>query len=137
MRLFTPELALRFTGVALAALLTGACSGSDPVGVPRISVLELMAAIDAGEYVTIVDTRSTSSYASRHIAGSISVPYYETEERLGEFPTTGKIVFYCTCPAENSSAEAAEVLQEHGHVNVYALVGGLEAWLDAGYPTEP
>ena len=43
---------------------------------------------------------------------------------------------YCTCPAEESSGQAVEILQHAGITEAAALQGGLAAWRKAGYPVE-
>jgi rhodanese-related sulfurtransferase len=62
--------------------------------VPRISAEELKERLDNGEAILIVDARSTSDFEYGHIAGAISVPNYEVESRLDEFPRDQDIVFY-------------------------------------------
>ena len=62
--------------------------------VPRISPEELKDRLDKGEAILVVDARSTSTFEFRHIAGAISVPDYEVESRLDEFPRDQEIVFY-------------------------------------------
>jgi rhodanese-related sulfurtransferase len=62
--------------------------------VPRISPEELKDRLDNGEAVLVVDSRSLSSFEMGHIAGAISVPDYEVESRLAEFPRDQEIVFY-------------------------------------------
>ena len=62
--------------------------------VPRISPEELKDRLDNGEAILVVDSRSLSSFEMGHIAGAISVPDYEVESRLAEFPRDQDIVFY-------------------------------------------
>jgi 3-mercaptopyruvate sulfurtransferase SseA len=62
--------------------------------VPRISPEELKDRLDNGEAILVVDSRSLSSFEMEHIAGAISVPDYEVESRLAEFPRDQEIVFY-------------------------------------------
>jgi rhodanese-related sulfurtransferase len=38
---------------------------------------------------------------------------------------------------EQTSARGAQLLLERGFDEVYALLGGWQAWLDRGYPTVP
>ena len=64
--------------------------------VPRIRVEELKALLDSGEEVIIADSRSLKSYKASHIAGAISMPFLEVDERYKELPKDAKIVFYCT-----------------------------------------
>ena len=47
------------------------------------------------------------------------------------------IVFYCTCPADETSERAAQEAQRRGWPRARALAGGLAAWQAAGLPVEP
>jgi len=38
---------------------------------------------------------------------------------------------------EHTSARAAFVLLHNGYLKVTPILGGLQAWMDAGYPIEP
>jgi len=64
--------------------------------VPRINAQDLKALLDAGARVVIVDVRSSDSYYATHIAGAISLPGSDLEERYQELPRTQDIVIYCT-----------------------------------------
>jgi hypothetical protein len=100
---------LKIASALFAVLLLAACqaAGASQAGsnesipttteeVPRIRVKELKALLDAGEEVIIVDSRSLRSYEASHIAGAISMPLLEVDERYDELPKDSKIVFYCT-----------------------------------------
>jgi hypothetical protein len=94
----------KFVYGLLALLLLAACQGSagpseaitNQDDVPRITPQEVVAQQQAGKKVLVVDARSLESYEERHIAGAISVPTLEVEERLDELPKRAHIVFYCT-----------------------------------------
>jgi rhodanese-related sulfurtransferase len=38
---------------------------------------------------------------------------------------------------EHTSARAAFVMLHNGYTKVSAILGGLDAWIEAGYPMEP
>jgi 3-mercaptopyruvate sulfurtransferase SseA len=92
------------TGVLIVMLLAVGCQARIPATripipvtveeVPRINPHELKAVLDAGEAVSVVDTRTREQFEQRHIAGAISVPSDEVEERYGELPRAEDIVFY-------------------------------------------
>jgi len=65
------------------------------VDMPRITVPELKAKLDAGQAV-VFDVRQQSDYAQKHIAGAISMPQSEVADRLAELPADKMTVFYCT-----------------------------------------
>jgi hypothetical protein len=67
-----------------------------PPQVPRVTPEELKAALDAGEALVVIDTRSAGLYASKHIPDSISIPLAEIEARSGELDPAARLVLYCT-----------------------------------------
>jgi hypothetical protein len=89
------------TVVANAPLLAIPRPGETPTeiisanDVPRISLQGAKAAYDAGEAV-FLDVRAKSSYDFSHIAGALSIPYDEIEQRLQELDPSDWIIPYCT-----------------------------------------
>jgi len=78
---------------ASATPVAGTFVSSDDM--PRITVQELKAKLDAGQAV-VFDVRQQSAYAYKHIAGAISLPQDEVATRLAELPADKLAVFYCT-----------------------------------------
>ena len=72
----------------------------------------------------------------RLIAASVHYSLDELLEHLDELPRDHLIVFSCTCPNEESSLRAAELLVREGYRHVGVLVGGFAAWLEGGYPLD-
>jgi rhodanese-related sulfurtransferase len=105
----------------------------------RIDVPRAKERLDGGEDVFFVDTRNPQAWAEAEtkLPGAIRVPADQVEPHLADIPRDRAIVTYCTWPNEASSARVAETLEEHGFKNVYALIGGFDAWKDAGMPLEP
>ena len=104
----------------------------------RISVDELYRMMDRGEAPLIVDVRSqlARSLEPRHIPGALHLPLHGFGEHVRELPRDRDIVLYCTCPNEASAAQVAKMLIDSGFVRVRPLLGGLEAWIEAGHPVE-
>jgi len=104
----------------------------------RISVDELHRRMDAGETPLVVDVRSHTarSLEPRHIPGALHLPLLGFEAHIEELPRDREIILYCTCPNEASAAQVAKILMNNGFVRVRPLLGGLEAWIDAGHPVE-
>lgn len=103
--------------------------------VARITVDELNALIDAGERPVIVDLRSpiARDEEPRLIPGARVMELVEVGSREAPLPTDREIIFYCTCPNEASAAEAARRLMRLGYSRVRPLLGGMDAWIEAGY----
>src|SRR5262249_28552093 len=82
--------------------------------VPRISVEELKTLIADGQ-VVVVDVRSADAYKLEHIKGSISLPLDKIV--AGEYkslPQDKRIVTYCSCGTEHTSAAASVQLEKAG-----------------------
>jgi rhodanese-related sulfurtransferase len=100
-----------------------------------ISVDELKAMVDRN-LVTVIDVRDAQAYLNAHIPGSLQIPVTLVEGEVQYLPKGKPIVTYCTCPAEESSGQAAMILANAGIKDVYALKGGFDAWRAAGLPTK-
>lgn len=106
--------------------------------VARITVHELRPLMASGAPPIIIDVRSSISREAdgRRIPGARVIILGELMQRLDELPTDREIVFYCDCPNEASAASAARRLMKLGDFRVRPLLGGLTAWVSAGYPVE-
>ena len=102
--------------------------------VPRISVIEFSALHAAGAVFTI-DVRPQAPFDAGHIPGAVNVPLPEIAERAAEIGRRAgpkRIVTYCSCASESSSAAAARELTRLGIHGVSALSGGLDEWMLKG-----
>jgi hypothetical protein len=50
-----------------------------------------------------------------------------------QVPTNREVIFYCTCPDEPGTAHITRQLMDLGYTRVRPLLGGLDAWIAAGY----
>jgi membrane protein DedA with SNARE-associated domain/rhodanese-related sulfurtransferase len=101
----------------------------------RISVADLYELIQGGTSPLIIDVRSTTAreLEPRWIPGALHVPLQDVARHVKELPRDRDIILYCTCPSEASAARVAKVLMNHGFKRVRPLLGGLDAWVSAGY----
>ncbi len=101
----------------------------------RISVADLYELILAGAAPVIIDVRSVTAreLEPRWIPGALHAPLQDVARQLKELPRDRDIILYCTCPSEASAARVAKVLMNHGFKRVRPLLGGLDAWVAAGY----
>ena len=117
----------------------GTRRAADPVmEVLRISIDELKHKMGRGERIIFVDARSQNDYddSTVRIPDSLRVLPEQVELMLDEIPRNGLIVPYCAEPRENGSAKVALALMEDGLRDVKPLLGGVNAWLEAGLPTQ-
>jgi membrane protein DedA with SNARE-associated domain/rhodanese-related sulfurtransferase len=101
----------------------------------RISVADLYGLIQAGAIPLIIDVRSITAreLEPRWIPGALHVPLEDVARRIKELPRDRDVILYCTCPSEASAARVAKILMNHGFKRVRPLLGGLDAWVAAGY----
>jgi membrane protein DedA with SNARE-associated domain/rhodanese-related sulfurtransferase len=104
----------------------------------RIDVAELYELMNAGAAPVIIDVRSATARAlePRGIPGALHVPLGEVAQHVKLLPRDRDIILYCTCPSEASAARVAKILMNHGFKRVRPLLGGLDAWIAAGYSVE-
>ena len=105
--------------------------------VQRISLLDFKNRFDRKDDMLIVDVRNEQAWMGGHIPGAIVLPVAEMQARLAEMPQNRDIILYCACGAEEESAHAGVILVKAGYSRVWALRGGWDDWLAAGYPTDP
>jgi len=117
----------RLPGVkALAAAYLGSQEGLEPM-----SREELLARLEAGEALVVVDVRPSQEYRAAHLAGAVSIPLGELEQRLRELPRDRQIVAYCRGPYCAFAPEAVRTLRAHGYAARH-LKDGLPEWVAAG-----
>jgi rhodanese-related sulfurtransferase len=81
----------------------------------------------------LVDARGAGAFAAGHIPGAVSLPFTLLESRMPQFaalhPRTVPIVVYCAdteCPV--SAAEARDLREHYGYLDVREMPGGYAAW---------
>ena len=83
------------TSVPMASPTTELPPSSYLPEVPRISIEEVKAKLDAGSNMVIIDTRPKTSYDLSHIAGAISIPFTDMAEPYSDLASYDEIITYC------------------------------------------
>jgi rhodanese-related sulfurtransferase len=104
----------------------------------KISPDEVNARVLAGEPVVFVDSRNAEAWgkSDRKIPGAIRATAEDAESHVSGIDRNATVIAYCCCPNEESSMKVAQVLGQKGYARVFALRGGFDAWVAAGYPVE-
>jgi membrane protein DedA with SNARE-associated domain/rhodanese-related sulfurtransferase len=103
----------------------------------RITVADLRMLLDADQKLTIVDVRSKEARAEYGIIpGAIAAHPEDIDPLIRELPRDAEIIVYCACPNEESAATAARHLKRAGFKRIRPLLGGIDAWVEAGHPVE-
>lgn len=109
-----------------------------PQQVRRASPAELLALMDEGQPVTVVDVCQPPSYDSSllTILGAIRIPLDEIARRYREISPDHPVITFCACRREATSAWVTQFLLNHGYRHVWALQAGFDAWEALEYPAE-
>src|SRR5574340_1766562 len=83
--------------------------------------------------VVVIDVRPSAEYETGHLPSARSMPLDEIQQRLKELPADRDIVAYCRGPFCMMSAEAVELLREHGF-RAHKIADGTPEWQAAGLP---
>lgn len=88
----------------------------------------------AHKNLVILDVRNQSEYNLGHLYDAILIPVYELEDRISELQEhiNDPIIVYCK--AGSRSQIACEILASNSFTKVYNMLGGITAWIEAGYP---
>ncbi len=98
-----------------------------------VGVDQVKKAVDAKQRIVIIDARPASEWRRVHIAGAVSIPYYDMH-RLGDVPKDGTwIVSYCACP-HHLSGIVTDELRKRGYEHAVVLDEGIDEWHRRGYP---
>jgi cytochrome c oxidase cbb3-type subunit 3/ubiquinol-cytochrome c reductase cytochrome c subunit len=113
--------------------------GPEPVGfrtTPATTPADVIKGqlVDRGARMAVLDARAPSDYLNEHIAGAVSVPFYDPEPYLAQLPKDAWLVCYCACPHAESGT-LAQKLAAHGFTKVTVLDEGLPVWKGRKYPT--
>jgi adenylyltransferase/sulfurtransferase len=99
-----------------------------------ISVDEVYARSQAGDpEMLLVNVVDPEYYNLGHIANSLKIPWDALAGRLAEVDASRHVVLYCRRGVRSESAYTT--LADNGYSLVWAMEGGIERWIAAGYPT--
>jgi rhodanese-related sulfurtransferase/DNA-binding transcriptional ArsR family regulator len=104
----------------------------DRANMDAIGFDELKARLKA-ESVILVDVRPAEEYQAGHIAGAISIPFDQIDERLREIPRDKEVVAYCRGPYCVFADQAVASLTRKRR-KARRLDGGFPEWKSAGLP---
>jgi rhodanese-related sulfurtransferase len=86
------------------------------------------------ENAEVIDVREPAEYAAGHIGDSRNIPLGTLIERAGEIAKLKDSAVILLCHSGVRSAGACSKLAKAGFTNVHSLEGGIDAWVQAGFP---
>lgn len=102
----------------------------------NIQVKEARQAFDRSQAI-FLDLRDSQAYERSHVSGAINIPQDEIGRRLEELDRNRWVILYTGRGEQDAVAKVAQGLLRKGFNRATPLIGGFEAWLEAGNPIEP
>jgi membrane protein DedA with SNARE-associated domain/rhodanese-related sulfurtransferase len=103
----------------------------------RVSVDELKQMLAEKKVRALVDVRSALTQAATgRIPGALAIDMKKIEDSFKGVPVDGEVVLYCACPNEATAVKIAQKLKKVGYKRIRPLLGGIDAWIEAGHAVE-
>lgn len=98
---------------------------------------EFAEALKSDKDKILLDLRSATDFAKGHLLGATNIDcnLSNFKWRIGGLDTQKQVFIYCQ--NGDQSTETLAYLKSRGYHSVTLLDGGLNQWLDAGYPVTP
>ena len=101
----------------------------------EIDSWDLSVALEAGEQIVVIDTRSPEAFQREHIPGAINIPHRTmSAESTSRLDRAALMVTYCDGIGCNGSTKGAVNMLRLGF-RVKELMGGLDWWKRDGHET--
>ena len=82
----------------------------------------------------VVDVRRSGEYAGGHVPGAINLTLAHLEQDISSLNSNRPTAVICASGYRSSAATS--ILQRHRFSEIYNVVGGTNAWVNAGYAVE-
>ncbi len=102
--------------------------------VSHISAAEVKKMIDNKEPVVILDVRDREEFETGYIPGAINISRGTLEFKADLMIPDKKARIIVYCGVDLRSPLATKTLNDLGYSNAVNMIGGLQAWKEAGYP---
>lgn len=126
-----------FVGIALLVTVLSLVLAGGEAGVKNVDVEKARALMESHEddpAFVVLDVRTPGEVAAGAIEGSVNINY-RNESFSREISTLDREKTYLVyCRTGNRSARTAEMMVDDGFPEVYNMMGGITAWVGAGYP---
>ena len=93
----------------------------------------LITANSANPNFNILDVRTFTEYSDGHIQYAINIDYYSLTFRIQLDSLNKNDIYLVHCLSGGRSAKAIDTMQVLGFNLTYNMLGGMNAWISAGY----
>ena len=101
-----------------------------------ITGAELLARIDRGESLPILDVRTEREFSGGHVPGAVNVPFTQVSSRLGDVPGAPDEALIVYCGHGPRAYMAAAALKRAGRPRIVYVTGHFSEWRIAGLRVE-
>lgn len=120
----------------LLVLITFAsCQSQEKKGVQLLSAKEFSQKVET-EKAQIIDVRTPKEFQQGHLKNAKNIHLYDQDFAQQIDKLDKKQTVYVYCKAGGRSAEAVEIMQNHGFESIIELDGGTDSWSETGLPLE-
>jgi glyoxylase-like metal-dependent hydrolase (beta-lactamase superfamily II)/rhodanese-related sulfurtransferase len=124
---------------SVAGYLRGGMQAWDQAGlateaIAQMPVDELHSRIAEGADLQVIDVRRPGEYNNGHAPGAINVTLAHLDEEASQLNANRPTAVICQSGYRSSAATG--ILARRGFRNVFNVVGGTSAWINAGYDVE-
>ena len=85
----------------------------------------------------VIDVRTIDEYQESHVPGAVNTPLLEMSKHLSNFPEDRDTPILTMCQRGNLSLSGVLFLNSIGYRKAKSVTGGLDAWREKGYATDP
>lgn len=98
----------------------------------RITPEDLLARIESGRSLAVLDVRSDREFADGHVPGATHIPFWLISKRIADIPAgkEDEVVVYCGHGPR--AILARRTLRKHGFTRVVFLEGHFSKWRTHG-----
>ncbi len=108
--------------------------GQLPADFETVAGKTLLAKLDAGESVVVVDVREPDEFKGGHIEGAVNVPIRTLAKSLDQLPKDKAAPIAVVCKSGIRAAYGTMTLKMLGYSSVKDVAGGMLAWEKDGLP---
>ena len=112
--------------------------GANDQQVVGIPVEEVSRKLASGASLFLLDVRDPQELSGElgHITGATNIPVTKLSHRLSELEAYRDREIVAICKAGGRAHTAAQILMQAGFPRVQVMMGGMQGWKQAGFPTE-
>jgi hydroxyacylglutathione hydrolase len=119
--------------------LEGGMYAWDQAGLPTVSIAqmpvdELQHQLEEEADLQIIDVRRPAEFATGRVPGAVNAQLAHLPEELSQFDPMRPTAVICAGGYRSSAATS--VLAQHGFTQLFNIVGGTSAWINAGHEVE-